>query len=108
MIYNLKTYTATAGNYDALLKRFSEKTLPIFKRIGIQVMYCWESEDASNTFYYLTQYENESENEARWNTFSKDEEWIEVKKMSEEQAGGPLLASQHSLTLKSLPFSPNR
>jgi FkbM family methyltransferase len=42
------------------------------------------------------------------NTFSKDEEWIEVKKMSEEQAGGPLLASQHSLTLKSLPFSPNR
>lgn len=25
MIYNLKTYTATNGNYDALVKRFSEK-----------------------------------------------------------------------------------
>lgn len=107
MIYSLKTYTATNGNYDALVKRFSEKTLPIFKRIGIHVLYCWESQDTPNTFYYLTQYENESENESRWNAFAKDEEWIQVKKLSEQQAGGPLLASQSSLTFKSLPFSPN-
>lgn len=106
MIYDLKTYTATNGNYDALLARFSEKTLPIFNRLGINVIHCWESKDIPNTFYYLTQYDDVSAYKASWDAFAKDSEWLQIKGDSEKIAGGPLLASQSSLTLHSLPFSP--
>ena len=41
MIYELKTYKATEGNITALKKRFAEKTMPIFRRLGIEVTHCW-------------------------------------------------------------------
>lgn len=108
MIYDLKTYTATNGNYAALLTRFSEKTLPIFHRLGINVIHCWESKVVPNTFYYLTEYDDAIAYKASWDAFANDSEWVQIKGESEKLAGGPLLASQSSVTFHSLPFSPAR
>lgn len=106
MIYELKTYKATEGNIAALKKRFAEKTMPIFNRLGIEVTHCWDSLEDPNTFNYLVRFSSKEAEKSAWDAFAKDEEWKSVKAES-EKASGPLLASQSTLYLSSTEFSPN-
>ncbi len=106
MIYELKTYKATEGNIEALKKRFDEKTMPIFKRLGIEVTHCWQNLEEPDTFNYLVRFPSEQAEKAAWDAFAKDSEWKAVKAQS-EAVSGPLLASQSTLYLASTDFSPN-
>ena len=106
MIYELKTYKATDGNIAALKKRFAEKTMPIFSRLGIEVTHCWDNLEDPNTFNYLVCFSSKEAEKIAWDAFAKDEEWKVVKAES-EKASGPLLASQSTLYLSSTDFSPN-
>ncbi len=106
MIYEFKTYKATDGNFEALKKRFQEKTMPIFSRLGIEVTHCWDSLDDPNSFSYLVRFTNKEAEKAAWDAFAKDEEWKTVKAES-EKANGPLLGSQSTAYLSATDFSPN-
>jgi hypothetical protein len=106
MIYELKTYKATEGNFAALKKRFSEKTIPIFSRLGIEVTHCWDNLEDADTFNYLVRFPSKEAEKAAWDAFGKDEEWKAVKAES-EKAAGPLLASQSTIYLSTTDFSPN-
>ncbi len=106
MIYELKTYKATEGNIAALKKRFAEKTIPIFRRLGIEVTHCWDNLEDPDTFNYLVRFSNQEAEKAAWDAFAKDEEW-QVVKAESERASGPLLAIQSTLYLSSTDFSPN-
>lgn len=106
MIYELKTYRATEGNFDALKKRFAEKTIPIFSRLGIEVTHCWDNLEEPDTFNYLVRFPSKEAEKAAWEAFAKDEEWKVVKAES-EKAAGPLLGSQSTIYLSATDFSPN-
>jgi hypothetical protein len=106
MIYELKTYKATEGNFAALKKRFAEKTIPIFSRLGIEVTHCWDNLEDTDTFNYLVRFPSKEAEKAAWDAFGKDEEWKAVKAES-EKAAGPLLASQSTIYLSTTDFSPN-
>jgi hypothetical protein len=106
MIYELKTYKATVGNLDALKRRFADKTIPIFSRLGIEVTHCWDNLEDPDAFNYLVRFSNKEAEKAAWDAFAKDEEWRGVKAES-EKISGPLLASQSTLYLSSTNFSPN-
>jgi hypothetical protein len=106
MIYELKTYKATEGNFQALKKRFAEKTMPIFNRLGIEVTHCWDNLDELDVFNYLVRFPNREAEKAAWDAFAKDEEWKAVK-IESEKLSGPLLASQSTISLLSTEFSPN-
>ena len=106
MIYELKTYKATEGNIAALKKRFAEKTMPIFRRLGIEVNHSWDNLEDPNTFNYLVRFPSKEAEKSAWDAFAKDEEWKSVKAESEKDSG-PLLASQSTLYLSSTHFSPN-
>jgi hypothetical protein len=106
MIYELKTYKATEGNFAALKKRFAEKTIPIFSRLGIEVTHCWDNLEDADTFNYLVRFPSKEAEKAAWDAFGKDEEWKAVKAES-EKAAGPLLASQSTIYLSTTDFSPN-
>lgn len=104
MIYEFKTYRATPGSIDALKKRFHEKTMPIFSRLGIDVQYCWTSDDEPDAFFYLVRYDSEEAKKAALSAFASDAEWKAIKASSE--TNGPLLASQATVVLKPTAFSP--
>jgi hypothetical protein len=97
MIYEFKTYKAAPGKVDALIARFREKTLPIFSRLGIEVVCCWTSPDDPQAFHYLTRFPSEAARKAAGPAFAADQEWQAAKAASE--TNGPLLASQSSITL---------
>ena len=75
MIYEFKTYMATEGNFAALKKRFAEKTIPIFSRLGIEVTHCWDNLENADTFNYLVRFSSKEAEKAAWDAFAKDEEW---------------------------------
>ncbi len=106
MIYEFKTYMATEGNFAALKKRFAEKTIPIFSRLGIEVTHCWDNLENADTFNYLVRFSSKEAEKAAWDAFAKDEEWKMVKAESEKDSG-PLLASQSTVYISSTDFSPN-
>ncbi|OWW20447.1 NIPSNAP family protein [Noviherbaspirillum denitrificans] len=104
MIYELKKYTPAPGKEAALKERFARVTLPIFKRIGIEVLHCFEDPKNPNDLYYLTAFRTEQDRELAWKAFGADPEWKSAKAASETD--GPLLAAQTSVDLRPTSFSP--
>ena len=104
MIYEFKTYRATPGSIAALIKRFHEKTMPIFARLGIEVQFCWTSDDEPDAFFYLVRYASDEARKTASSAFASDPEWKAIKAASE--VNGPLLASQATVVLKPTAFSP--
>ncbi|MCZ8516052.1 NIPSNAP family protein [Paenibacillus filicis] len=83
MIYELRIYTILPGRIDAIRKRFSDHTLGIFARLGMQVCDFWEDLEEHPKLYYTMNYESMEERTRQWEAFSQDEEWNEVKQKSE-------------------------
>jgi hypothetical protein len=104
MIYEFKTYRASAGCVEALKKRFAQKTLPIFARLGIEVVHCWTSDEEPDAFFYMVRFPSADARKAAWAAFAADGEWKAAKAASE--VSGPLLASQVTVALKPTEFSP--
>lgn len=100
MIYELKQYVPHAGKADALRERFLAKTLPIFRRVGVNVVGVFSPQQAPEELWYLTAFADEAARDHAWAAFGGDAEWKAVKAASETQ--GPLLASQRSHTLDGL------
>ncbi|GGX23756.1 hypothetical protein GCM10007242_33940 [Pigmentiphaga litoralis] len=105
MIYELKKYTAHPGKADALKQRFEAHTLPIFARLGIDVLHCWTEPAAPDAFWYLTRFSSAEARDAALQAFSTDAEWKRVKASSE--VDGPLLSAQTTVALVPAEFSPH-
>lgn len=105
MIYELKKYTANPGKAEALKQRFESHTMPIFKRLGIEVVHCWTEPGATDVFYYLTRFPSAQARDAALQAFGADPEWKAAKAASETD--GPLLGSQTTVSLVPTEFSPH-
>ena len=105
MIQEFKTYNATPGNIDALIRRFHVSVVPILARLGITVEQAWTSADAPDTFYYMVSYPTMEHGKAAWAAFGSDPEWKATKAASE--TNGAMLATQSTVYLKASTVSPN-
>jgi hypothetical protein len=104
LIYELKRYTAHPGKAKALTDRFMTHTLPIFRRLGIQVVGAFAVSDSSEDLCYMLAFEDGALRDKAWAAFGADPQWREVKAHSEQD--GPLLASQQTTLLTAL-VAPN-
>jgi len=104
VIHELKRYVAHEGKSEALQRRFAQTTMPIFRRVGIEVVQCWTAPAEPGVFYYLVQFEDDAASQRAWAAFGVDDEWKAAKAASEKD--GPLLASQSTVRLTPTPFSP--
>jgi hypothetical protein len=104
VIHELKRYVPHDGKSEALQRRFAEKTMPIFRRLGIEVVQCWTAPAEPGVFYYMVRFEDEAASEKAWAAFGADAEWKAAKSASETD--GPLLASQSTVRLHPTGFSP--
>ena len=80
--FELRTYTVRAespGNADLLHARFRERTIPIFKRLGMEVVGFWQPVSKPDTLIYLLAYKDAATRDELWAKFSADPEWIKTR-----------------------------
>jgi hypothetical protein len=98
MIEELRHYVATPGNRNALVARFKNDTMTIFKKHGIAVTAFWIAPNEPDTLYYMCRFADAAAAAAAWKTFQADPDWIAAKDASERN--GPLVASLKGILLE--------
>jgi hypothetical protein len=105
MIHELRIYHCVPGRLPALLNRFETITLAIWERFGIRQKGFWTVEigESNADIYYLLEWENLAEREAKWSAFMADPEWLQ--KRAETQRDGPIITHVTNLILTPTTFS---
>ena len=106
--YELRTYVAADGKFDALNARFRDHTDKLFTRHGMKSLGYWiplDEPKSKNTLIYVIQHDSRDQAAESWKAFGADPEWQAAKAASE--TGGPLLAERPSVVfLKATNYSP--
>ena len=106
-LYELRTYTASPGNLDRLLKRFQDHTMGLFKKHGTTNFGYWvldkDQKGAEEALVYLLIHKSAEAKAESNKAFAADPEWAAAMKESEKEAGGSLTAPNG---VKSLLLSP--
>ena len=105
MIYELRVYRSMPGKMPALLRRFEDRTLKIWERIGIRPVGFWTTliGESNQQLTYMLAWENMAEREKLWNAFAADAEWAKVAAESERE--GPLVQNIANELLRPTVFS---
>jgi hypothetical protein len=106
MIYELRIYHCLPGRRPALLKRFQEATLEIWKKHGIRQAGFWTPSigpDMNLDLYYLLAWESLEERDRKWGAFAADPEW--AKKRAESEKNGQIVESITNMILEPAAFS---
>jgi hypothetical protein len=111
-VYELRVYTASKGNLDALNARFRNHTLKLFEKYGMTNVGYWvplkDQQGAEDTLIYILAHKSEAAAKASFDAFRKDPAWLTARKASEEKAGGSLTAKDgvKSIFMKATDYSP--
>src|SRR2546423_1548314 len=106
-VFELRTYTATAGKIDALHARFRDHTLKLFEKHNMTVVGFWaptDEQQAKRQLVYLLAFPNEEAAIKSWKDFQADPEWKAVKAASEKD--GPIVEKIDSVYLNPTDYSP--
>ena len=105
MIYELRVYRSVPGKMPALLRRFEDQTLKIWKRTGIRPVGFWTTliGESNQQLTYLLAWESMAEREKLWSAFVTDAEWRNVAAQSESD--GPLVENIANELLQPTAFS---
>ncbi len=111
--FELRTYTASAGNLDNLHNRFRQHTMNLFEKHGITNIAYWQpmtKEDGtkSNLLIYLIAHSDKTTGDASWKAFREDPKWVEAKAASEVKGGGSLTTKVESVFMLPTDYSPIR
>ena len=100
MFYEMRVYTPHDGKAAALRERFLTRTMPIFERLGIEVVNVFAPAERPDELWYISKFADEATRNRCWDDFKNDAEWQQVKSASETD--GPLLKAQTITVLTSL------
>jgi hypothetical protein len=114
--FELRTYTASAGNLPALNARFRDHTVALFTKHGMEHIGYWTPKEGqrapTNTLIYILAHKSEDAAKTSFAAFRTDPDWIKAKEASEKKAGGSLteggMAGVKSVFLKPTDYSPAR
>jgi NIPSNAP len=108
MLYELRTYHCVPGRLPALLKRFEGTTLRLFERHGFRQLGFWTVAigESNQDLIYILQWDSLADREKKFVAFQSDPEWIEARRLSEEN--GPLVNSITNAILTPTAFSAAR
>jgi NIPSNAP len=106
-VFELRTYTTTEGNLQALHARFRDHTTKLFQKHGMQNIGYWAPTDAplsENTLIYLLAYPDREAAKKAWADFRNDPDW--KKAAQESEVKGKLVAKVDSVYLEPTDYSP--
>lgn len=94
--FELRTYTTTPGNLDALNARFRDHTVKLFAKHGMTNLWYWTLAEGSKnrdvTLVYLLAHPSKEARDKSFAAFGNDPEWKAARSASEAKAGGSLTA----------------
>ena len=107
-VFELRTYHAAPGKFEALHARFRDHTNALFKKHGMTVVGFWVPMDAdkgsADTLVYMLAFMSREAAAAAWKEFGADPEWIQVK--NESQKDGSLTTRIESVFMTATDYSP--
>lgn len=102
MLYELRIYEIVPGRMPAIINRFKNITLELFKKHGIRAVTFLEPVvGTSNQLIYLVEWSSLAEREQRWDTFASDPEWIAAR--AETEKDGPIVVRVTNSILREVP-----
>jgi hypothetical protein len=114
--FELRKYTASAGNLSALDSRFRDHTIKLFTKHGMQNLAYWhlmsDQKGADNKLIYLLAHKSKDAAAESFQAFRGDPDWVAAKEASEKKAGGSLteggMLGVKSEFLKPMDYSPTK
>jgi hypothetical protein len=107
-VFELRTYTAVPGKFEALKSRFRDHTLRIFARHNLNAIggYYIPADPplSETTLLYVLVHNSRAEADRNWAEFQADPEWVKVRAAS--VANGELTTSVTRQWLTPADFSP--
>lgn len=106
--YEMRTYHAAPGKFEAMQARFRDHACRLFARHGMASVGYWIPTDAADgaqeTLIYILAFSSREDREQKWKSFMQDTEWQAAFKASE--VSGRLVAKVESRILQATDFSP--
>jgi hypothetical protein len=108
-VFELRTYTAQPGKFEAMKTRFRNQIIPLFKKHNLTVVGFWTPADApasENTLIYVLAHPSREAAKKNWDGFRSDPERVKV--WAETEKDGPINLKVDSVYMNPLDFSPIR
>ncbi|MCC6299807.1 MAG: NIPSNAP family protein [Anaerolineales bacterium] len=106
MIHQLRIYEIFEHNKSAFHARFRDHAMRIMQKYGFNIVAIWEAQNQERTeFVYLLTWQDEATKIAAWKEFLADEEWKEIKRVTNAQHGD-LVGEIEDRVLVETPYSP--
>jgi hypothetical protein len=106
-VFELRTYTANAGKFDAMKARFREHILPLFKKHNLTVVGFWTPADpplSENTLIYILAHDSREAAKKNWAEFSADP--VRKQVWADTEKDGPINMKVESVFINPTDFSP--
>lgn len=103
-VYELRTYTTYEGKLDDLHKRFTDHTMALFEKHGMENIGYWVPTDKENTLIYIISHESREAAEKSWQAFRDDPVW--QKAYGESRQDGPIVEKVESVFMTDTEYSP--
>lgn len=106
--FEMRTYYAAPGRFEAMNARFRDHTCKLFKKHGMELIGFWIPQDkdkgAENTMVYILAHKSREEAKKSWAAFSNDPEWKKAR--DESEVIGKLVDKVESVYLSATDYSP--
>ncbi len=107
-MFELRTYTAQPGKFEAMKGRFKEHIVPtMFPKYNMTLVGFWTAIDApfsENTLVYILAHPSREAAQANWDAFRAGPERAKV--WAETEKDGPINLKVESVFLNPIDFSP--
>jgi hypothetical protein len=105
--FELRTYHAAPGKFEAMNQRFRDHTCRLFQKHGMELVGFWIPQDkekgADTTLIYLLAHKSREAAKQSWAAFVADPEWKKVH--AESEANGKLVEKVESVYLSATDYS---
>ncbi len=104
-VQELRVYDAVPGKLPNLHDRFSNHTIKLFEKHGIENVAYWTDDvGTSNRLIYMLGYDNLGDREKSWAAFGADPDWQKAR--AESEKNGALVRQSRSTILRRTSYSP--
>ena len=106
--FEMRTYYALPGKFEAMHARFRDHTCALFKKHGMELVGFWIPTDkdkgADKTLVYILAHKSREEAKKSWAAFSNDPEWKKAREASE--ANGKIVEKADVVFMSATDYSP--
>lgn len=105
-VFELRVYHTLEGRLPALLARFRDHTVALFKKHGMESVAYWTPTDdplKGKTLIYVLEHPSRDAATKNWKAFQDDPAWVKAK--TESEASGPIVEKIESTFMELTDFS---